>query len=282
MRKDAETEGSVGDALFGVWTPLTEAERAALPPLSVPPPPSPYPWALGSRHPRPWTPGEAEAARTTPWALATLRLAFTHRTYTWDKVPVLNPYLPVDLALDPVRLRRWRSAIVRDLLRQEEEIPPDALHTARSWASLSWARVVKVWRQAVAPSASPNSAHKKRLCLTLAHLCLEAPETSSLVRTKGRLENRWSHQVAPLEVTALVCPQSGERPRAHYRMWRETWEHTYPRTPWPIDQPGAPAVRQSVPLHNAFLPHTIVLPTERGPKGHLPRGQVLPPAQRKR
>lgn len=91
--------------------------------------------------------------------------------YAWD-LPLLNPYVPLEQGVAAEPLRRWRLAVVRDLLRTRN-LERDAVATARGWADVSWAKVHAHLAPDRKPQKTPGTATHATVALLLCALVLQ-------------------------------------------------------------------------------------------------------------
>lgn len=215
-----------------------------------------------------------------PWAVATVRVIFPDRAYVWNDVAIAHAYLgPEDGGIDPVRLRKWRAAVVADLVR-ERDTGPIPVATARWWAGVSWLRIVRALfptpkrddHELGAGGSHPYGMSRRRrlVCLGVAHLCLLLPETPRLYRRRSKGEGR-KRAVATLEVLAMVDPVTGGPPRAPESIARGIYRQRF-GTDAPAREKGLPDTH-SVPIHPAYAPFVLPLPAQLLDNGKRKRGR---------
>lgn len=154
----AYNEPMVAEELTLTWGPLT-------PPCAAPP--------HRLSHRRHEDPFPASA----PYGRISGTLLLNGILYQWD-FPLLNPYVPVEEGVEQDALRKWRIAVVRDLIRQRCT-DKRAIRTVRSWADLSWKKLARCLR-GLEPAqrdrySNPLGTRHRRYALLTSYLCLCNP-----------------------------------------------------------------------------------------------------------
>lgn len=207
------------------WGPLG-------PPVSLPAPP-----ALTVAPSPPPPPVEA---RKACYGVASGILTLAGRGYAWE-FRVRNPYLPLEQGIDQDLLRKWRVAVLRDLIRRNVS-DPDAARTARGWANLSWIKVARFVHQAEFQQGTPKTPRSYRTAIAMSFLALQVPGGSPAAFAGGphrtRLRNtvrrtRRIERYVPMLPSSVVDPETGAMAATPRRLSLSTYQALFPDDPAP-------------------------------------------------
>lgn len=182
----------------------------------------------------------AEGAPRAPWGVVSGVLTLGGRPYAWS-FAIRNPYLPIEVGIDQDALRRWRIAVLRDLLRHKIA-DGSAARTARTWANVSWNKIARVLHPRVTHQGAPHTPRSYRTAVLFSYVALHAqggtPEgiaggprrvASSLSRFPKR---RWSRYVA-LVAKEIRDPATGGLAAMPKGMTIAAYQALFPNDPVP-------------------------------------------------
>jgi hypothetical protein len=204
-------------------------------PLGPPTPPTLPVAAVARSSPSPSPPPAPLEPPTASYGVASGVLTLAGRPYAWS-FRVRNPYLSIEQGVDQEALRKWRIAVLRDLIRHKVE-DVNAVRTARVWADLSWVKIARLVHPAVRQQRNPKTPRGRRTALAMAYLALQIPggtpsafgggPRAQVTHPERRREKR-VERYQPLVPSAVTDQATGAAAHTPRRLRIEVYQATFP------------------------------------------------------
>lgn len=200
----------------------------------APPPRPPAPMPVGGGSPPPQRPPGGH------YGAASGVLTLAGRGYAWEFV-VTNPYLPIEQSVDQEALRKWRVAVLRDLIRHKTD-DRSACRTARAWANVSWYKIARFVHPSFHQQRAPKTPRAFRTAIAMAYLALQVPggtpsafaggPRAYTTRPNRRKENL-QKGYQPLVPLAVTDPATGKPAQIPKRLYIDDYRALFPDAPVP-------------------------------------------------